>query len=124
MRAVAQPTVVVQDRNGPTLPNLVGVPKFNRRLTDKIGATFKHACSVGETTVAARLRAVPVECEDRSGTVLWTESVPARDAYCAARRQPGADPAMVAGFHDAMKEAHRRWNASQVTSPSRAGGKV
>ena len=127
MSALAPSTAVVQDQDGSDLLNLVGVPEFNRRLTDKILAAFNHAYSVGETAIAAQLRAVLAECEARCGPSgadrrasralaradLWIEFVRARDAYrAAARQQPGADPVTVAGSLHAMKEAYRRWSAS------------
>jgi hypothetical protein len=126
MTAAAARTLVVQDQDGSDLLSDVGAPQYNRRLTDKILAAFNHAYSVGERAVAAKLHAVLVECQaqpgpsgaDRRGTHavtqadLWVNFVQARDAYRSARQQPGADPAMVAGSLDAMKEAYRRWSAS------------
>jgi hypothetical protein len=126
MHAAALSSSAVQGRDGSDLLNDVGVPEFNRRLTDKILAAFAHAYSVGETAIAAKLQAVLVECQAQLGPSggdrrtgravaqadLWIEFVQARDAYRSARQQPGADPAMVAGSLDAMKEAYRRWSAS------------
>jgi hypothetical protein len=122
----AAANLVVQDRDGPDLLNDVGVPEYNRRLTDKILAAFNHAYSVGERAIAAKLHAVLVECQAQAGpdnadrrtaravtqADLWVTFVQARDAYRTTRQQPGADPATVAGSLDAMKEAYRRWSAS------------
>jgi hypothetical protein len=126
MCAAAVPSVVVQDHDGPDLMSDLGAPEFNRRLSDKILAAFNHAYSVGECAVAAKLRAILVECQAQRGPSpadrrasravtqadRWVEFVQARDAYRTTRQQPGADPATVAGSLDAMKEAYRRWSAS------------
>lgn len=126
MTVAAAPSLVVQDHEGSDLLNDVGLPEYNRRLTDKILAAFNHAYSVGERAIAAKLHAVLVECQAQLGPSgadrrtgravtqadLWVKFVQARDAYRTTRQQPGADPAMVAGSLDAMKEAYRRWSAS------------
>jgi len=126
MTAAAARTLVVQDQDGSDLLGDVGAPQYNRRLTDKILAAFNHAYSVGERAIAAKLHAVLVECQAQLGPSgadrrtaravaqadLWVKFVQARDAYRSARQQPGADPAMVAGSLDAMKEAYGRWSAS------------
>ena len=120
------PNLVVQDQDGPDLFNDLGLPEHNRRLADKILAAFNHAYSVGERAIAAKLHAVLVECQGQSSpggadrrqgravaqADLWVKFVQARDAYRAARQQPGAEPETVAGSLDAMKEAYRRWSAS------------
>jgi hypothetical protein len=131
MSAAAVAALVVQDdegqdRDGQDLLTSVGMPEHNRRLTDKILAAFNHAYSVDEKIIAAKLHAVLVECQVQLGVStadrrtsravsqadLWVKFVQARDAYRMSRQQPGADPAMVTGSLDAMKEAYRRWSAS------------
>ena len=120
------PDLVAQDRDGSKLLADVGTPQFNRRLTDKVLAAFTHAYSAGEVAIAEQLHAVLAECQARLGPAsadrrtgralaqaeLWVKFVQARDAYRVAREQPGAEPALVAGSLDAMKEAYRRWSAS------------
>jgi hypothetical protein len=123
---VAVPKMAVRDQDGADLLTDVGAPEYNRRLTDKILAAFNHAYSVGETAIAAKLHAVLVECQSQLGPTgadrragravtqagLWVNFVQARDVYRTTRQQPGADPEMVAGSLDAMKEAYRRWCVS------------
>lgn len=106
----------------------VGIPAFDRRLTDKILAAFNHAYAVGDLEVARRLHAVLALAEDHErrhvlgtgrerrggGAVdqadLWVAYVEARNGYQSISAKYGPqDPETHAAF-EAMKRAYRRWS--------------
>jgi len=103
-----------------------GIPRYNRRLSDKILAAFNHAYAVGEIEIASRLREVLArldknqaegEGQRRDGTIalcqadLWIEFVEARNDYRTVCDKPGADSGIVETSLDAMKDAYQRWSA-------------
>ena len=109
----------------------LGVPGFDRRLTDKILAAFNHAYAVGDLQVAQRLHAVLALAEDherscllactgverRGGGALdhadlWVAYVEARNSYQAVCQpgMPESDEARAA--FAAMKQAYQRWSES------------
>ena len=105
----------------------IGLPKYNRRLSDKILAAFNHAYAVGELEVAGSLREVlgrldkGAEAGDeqlrRHGTIalsqddLWIEFVEARNDYRDACDTPEADPIALDCMLDMMKSTYGRWSA-------------
>jgi len=106
----------------------LGVPGFDRRLTDKILAAFNHAYAVGDVEVAHRLHTVLVLAEDHErgrlpargaerrggGAVdqadLWVAYVEARNGYQALCQAGGADSAEARAAVEAMKRAYQRWS--------------
>ena len=102
------------------------VPKYDRRLSDKILAAFAHAYEVGEVGIAATLRRALEETELRdceanserrsSDTLqqadLLVEFVDAREAYKRANEREPADPEEVDLATQEMIEAFRRWSDS------------
>jgi hypothetical protein len=109
----------------------LGMPGFDRRLTDKILAAFNHAYAVGDVEVARRLHTVLALAEDhergrlpatrgagaerRSGGAvdqadLWVAYVEARNGYQALCQAGGADSAEARAAIEAMKRAYQRWS--------------
>ncbi len=109
--------------NGTAAP-LTGSPsKYNRRLSDILLAAFNHTYAVGERDIAAKLRAMLSEVEERkrpykterrdagplSQADLWVAFVEARDQYrrlCESK--PDSEPALSA--LEAMKQSYRNWS--------------
>lgn len=104
-----------------------GVPRYNRRLSDKILAAFNHAYAVGEIEIASRLREVLARLDKdqaegdgqrRDGTIalcqadLWIEFVEARNDYRTLCDKSGADSGVLGTSLDAMKDAYQRWSAA------------
>lgn len=102
----------------------VGVPEYNRRLTDKILDAFTHAYSIGETDVAKRLRAILVEVEEQGmrrypgqrGSEAaeqaddWIRFVEARDTYRRIAQSSRAEPDQISVALEQMKEAYKHWS--------------
>ena len=102
------------------------VPKYDRRLSDKILAAFAHAYEVGELSVASSLRRALEQAESSgretsaerrlSDTLyqadLLVEFVDARAAYKRANERKPADPEEVDLATREMIEAYRRWSDS------------
>lgn len=107
----------------------LGMPGFDRRLTDKILAAFNHAYAVGDVEVARRLHTVLALAEDHErgrlpaagaaerrggGAVdqadLWVAYVEARNGYQALCQAGGADSAEARAAIEAMKRAYQRWS--------------
>ena len=107
----------------------VGIPAFDRRLTDKILAAFNHAYAVGDLDVARRLHAVLALAEDHErsrfleaaglerrgrGAIdqadLWVAYVEARNSYQAVAAASGAQAPEARAAFEAMKQAYRRWS--------------
>lgn len=101
-----------------------GVPRYNRRLTDKILAAFNHAYSSGEVTLARSLWDCLAQAEKvsqqrytrrRPNQALemarqWVAFVDSRNAYRAACDGEGganSDRASAA-FRD-MKNSYQEW---------------
>ncbi len=107
--------------NGTAAPLTGFSPKYNRRLSDILLAAFNHTYAVGERDIAAKLRAMLSEVEERkpykterrdagplSQADLWVAFVEARDQYrrlCESK--PDSDPALSA--LEAMKQSYRNW---------------
>lgn len=106
----------------------VGIPAFDRRLTDKILAAFNHAFAVGELEVAEQLHQVLAIADDHerarllgadgrerrsagalAQAALWVAYVEARNSWQAAAGSGLDDPEAAAAF-EAMKRAYRRWS--------------
>ena len=113
----------------PLLSDIVvvnAVPKYDRRLSDKILAAFAHAYEAGEQGVAARLRRALEEAEQsaaaahperRSNTALdqadlLIEFVDARKAYKNATQRDPNDTKELDRTSREMLEAYRRWSDS------------
>ncbi|MGB0572479.1 MAG: hypothetical protein ACPGQM_10520 [Alphaproteobacteria bacterium] len=103
-----------------------GIPRYNRRLSDKILAAFNHAYAMGEIEIASGIREVLARLDDavpegkgqrRDGAIalcqadLWIEFVEARNDYRTACGKPGTDSAMVETSLEAIKDAYQRWRA-------------
>ncbi len=100
-----------------------GLPRYSRRLTDKILAAFNHAYSMGELDIARSLweclvaaekigvqqypRRRPNQALDLAGE--WVAFVDARDRYRDLNRADAVDPADAAEALSTMREAHRAW---------------
>ena len=104
----------------------VGLPEYNRRLTDKVLAAFNHAYSVGETDIAEQLRVILLETEQKGRQQfperrdnqaadqadLWVRFVEMRDLYRHVAQDANASSADVSGALDQMKEAYKHWSMS------------
>ena len=103
-----------------------GMPRYNRRLGDKILAAFNHAYAVGELEVAGQLREILARLEiDRgekygerrySSTTLgqadlWMAFVEARNDFQAASEDGSSDSPAGMKALDAMKKAYETWSA-------------
>ena len=100
-----------------------GVPRFNRRLTDKILAAFNHAYSLGEMDLARALWECLVAAEKLSFendarrrqnqavdlAAEWVAFVDARDRYREISRGVATDPKEASSALDAMKGAYKKW---------------
>lgn len=99
-----------------------GVPRYNRRLTDKILAAFNHAYAMGEMDIARSLWDCLVAAERlgqqyrrrRPNQALdlaaeWVAFVDARDRYREASRTPHADPARASDAFRGMRDAYQSW---------------
>ncbi len=110
--------------DGSELFKNVGVPEFNRRLTDKILSAFNHAYSVGELEIAEQLRVTLVKAERKARgnksarqkgfaakqAELWMRFVKARSRYRPLVQAKAMDaPEMSAAFEE-MKEAYKDWS--------------
>lgn len=115
-----------------------GVPRYNRRLTDKILAAFNHAYAMGEMDLARNLWECLVAAEKlgqishsrrRPNQALdlaaeWVAFVDARDRYREVSRTPQTQtPAEDASdaFRN-MRDAYQSWlahNVSDSASPLR-----
>ncbi|MEP4377722.1 MAG: hypothetical protein ABJ215_02525 [Alphaproteobacteria bacterium] len=103
-----------------------GIPRYNRRLSDKILAAFNHAYAVGEIEIASGIREVLARLDHddpegkgqrRDGAIalcqadLWIEFVEARNDYRTVCDKPGANAGSVEMSLAAMKDAYQRWSA-------------
>lgn len=110
-------------------PGGVGIPAFDRRLTDKILAAFNHAYAVGDVEVARELHALLAVAErhertrfreaagmERRGAgaldqaELWVAYVKARNLYQAAAAAGGPQAAEARAAFEVMKQAYRSWS--------------
>ncbi len=113
-----------------------GVPRYNRRLTDKILAAFNHAYAMGEMDLARSLWDCLVAAEKlgreyhqrrRPNQALdlaaeWVAFVDARDRYREVRGAPQAAADETSEAFRSMRDAHRSWlahNGSDNASPLR-----
>lgn len=102
----------------------VGVPDFNRRLTDKILSAFNHAYSVGEAEIAEQLRAILINAEGKARgdkparqtgyaarqAELWMKFVEARGRYRPLAQAESIDALAISTALDEMKEAYKDWS--------------
>lgn len=102
----------------------VGVPTYNRRLTDKILAAFTHAYSVGEYDLAEQLRDILIVAEQRGQAQfpgrrpdqaqeqadLWVEFVEIRNRYREVEGSEDADPQEKAQLLEEMRQAYKEWS--------------
>lgn len=104
----------------------IGVPRYSRRLSDKVLAAFNHAYAVGEIEVAASLREILARLDRdraagdasqrRDGTIvlsqadMWIEFVEARNDYRAACENENSDPIALDCMLEVMKSAYHRWS--------------
>jgi hypothetical protein len=112
-----------------------GVPRYNRRLTDKILGAFNHAYAMGEMDLARSLWECLVAAEKlgqqqhgrrRPNQALdlaaeWVAFVDARDRYREVSRTPQATDDASDAFRS-MRDAYQSWqahNSSENPSPLR-----
>ncbi len=112
-----------------------GVPRYNRRLTDKVLAAFNHAYAMGEMDLARSLWECLVAAEKlgqqhhqrrRPNQALdlaaeWVAFVDARDRYREVSRAPQAAEEASDAFRS-MRDAYQSWqahNSSENPSPLR-----
>jgi len=105
-----------------------GLPRYNRRLSDKILAAFNHdyAYAAGEIEIASRIREMLARLDKdlpegegrrRDGAIalcqadLWIEFVEVRNDYRTVCDKPETDSAAIQTSVDAMKDAYQRWSA-------------
>jgi len=103
-----------------------GIPRYNRRLSDKILAAFNHAYALGEIEIASGIREVLARLDNdvpegegqrRDGAFalcqadLWIEFVEARNDYRTVCDKPGSDSAAIETTLEMMKDAYKRWSA-------------
>ncbi len=102
----------------------VGVPDFNRRLTDKILSAFNHAYSVGEVKIAEQLRAILINAEGTARgdkparqnghaakqAELWMKFVEARGRYRPLAQAEAIDALSMSTALEEMKEAYKDWS--------------
>lgn len=113
-----------------------GVPRYNRRLTDKVLAAFNHAYAMGEMELARSLWECLVAAEKlgqmnhgrrRPNQALdlaaeWVAFVDARDRYREVSRAPQTQSDEPSGAFRDMRDAYQSWrahNASESASPLR-----
>jgi hypothetical protein len=119
-----------------------GVPRYNRRLADKILGAFNHAYAMGEKDLARSLWECLVAAEKlgpqnhrrRPNQALelaaeWVAFVDARDRYREVSRSPQTAAADASDAFRTMRDAYQSWrahNSSESASPLRptaaAGG--
>jgi hypothetical protein len=114
-----------------------GVPRYNRRLTDKILAAFNHAYAMGEMDLARSLWECLVAAEKlgqqfhqrrRPNQALdlaaeWVAFVDARDRYREVSRTPQTAAEEASDAFRTMRDAYQSWrahNSSENPSPLRA----
>ncbi len=102
----------------------MGLPTYNRRLTDKILAAFNHAYSMGEYDLAESLREILILAEARGRKQVagrranraqeqadrWVEFVEARERYREAEEATDADPETKAQLLEEMRDSYQRWS--------------
>jgi hypothetical protein len=102
----------------------LGVPEYDRRLSDKILAAFNHAYATGEHEVAKQLRSVLDDVERglrglgkqrrANGAIedaeRWSRFVDARDRYHAVAKDTRFDPEEVGEALVEMKDTFRSWS--------------
>jgi hypothetical protein len=101
-----------------------GVPRHNRRLSDKILAAFNHAYAMGEMDIARSLWECLVAAEKlgqeyhrrRPNQALdlaaeWVAFVDARDRYRDASRASHGDSGAASAAYRSMRDAHQNWTA-------------
>jgi len=112
-----------------------GVPRYNRRLTDKILAAFNHAYAMGEMEIARTLWECLVAAEKLGQqhqrrhpnqavglAAEWVSFVDARDRYREVSRARPADPGEASDAFRTMRDAYQSWlaqNASEAPPPPR-----
>lgn len=107
----------------------LGVPAYNRRLSDKILGAFNHAYAVGDVETAERLRAILEDGEQAraarsdkrqstggANSVVrladsWVAFVDARNVYQQLSERQGAAKNAVESALEAMKKAYLDWSA-------------
>jgi hypothetical protein len=105
-----------------------GMPRYNRRLTDKILAAFNHAYAMGEMDLARSLWECLVAAEKlgqqhqrrRPNQALdlaaeWVAFVDARDRYRDVSRTHAPDPAAASEAFRSMRDAYQSWSAHNVS---------
>ncbi len=112
------------------------MPRYNRRLTDKVLAAFNHAYAMGEMELARALWECLVTAEKlgqqhhrrRPNQALdlaaeWVAFVDARDRYRDVSRTNKGRPDDSSGAFRTMRDAYQAWQAHNVSdkpSPLRA----
>ena len=116
----------VSDKKADVIDADIGMPRYNRRLSDKVLAAFNHAYAVGEIEVAASLREILARLDGnqdnadaaqrRDGAIalsqadMWIEFVEARNDYRVACENEKSDPIALDCMLEVMKSAYQRWS--------------
>ena len=114
------------DKKPDVIDEDIGMPRYNRRLSDKVLAAFNHAYAVGEIEVAASLREILARLDNsqdagdaaqrRDGAIalsqadMWIEFVEARNDYRVACESENSDPIALDCMLEVMKSAYQRWS--------------
>jgi len=114
------------DKKPDVIDEDIGMPRYNRRLSDKVLAAFNHAYAVGEIEVAASLREILARLDNsqeageaaqrRDGAIalsqadMWIEFVEARNDYRVACKSENSDPIALDCMLEVMKSAYQRWS--------------
>ena len=127
MATSAEPHDIKSAESTVAIASHTGIPRYNRRLSDKILAAFNHAYAVGEIEMASRLREILArldkdqaegEGQRRDSAIalcqadLWIEFVEVRNDYRIKCDKPDLDAGIVQTSLDAMKDAYQRWSAT------------
>lgn len=100
-----------------------GVPKYSRRLNDKILAAFNHAYADGEDDLARELWTILIKAEKIAArkysrrrpnqalesAAMWVAFVDARNAYSRLAEDESAPEREAADAFRAMKKAYLDW---------------
>lgn len=104
----------------------IGVPKYDRRLSDKILGALNHAYAEGEAVLAATLRKALVEAERIIAAEsdlrikpaalvqadLWAEFVDARDSFRRVSEQSAPESPEFEQARLDMTDSYMRWSRS------------
>lgn len=126
MREKAKSTVPVAEWGDGAMASAIGMPRYNRRLGDKVLAAFNHAYATGAIEIAGQLREILARLESEHGddagerrysattlgqADLWMTFVEARNDFQAACSAGEASTPAAEAALAAMKAAYDAWLA-------------